>query len=91
MLGETNFEFFWDTVLEVHLELYEDMITYTYPFELKFMVSDYCLGWTMSPANITIEDGSGIIDSNYDEPNIFIKKYVLSPITVFDFSFLNYT
>lgn len=45
----------------------------------------------MSPANITLENDSTVVDSNSYEPSIFISKYILSPATIFDFSFLNYT
>lgn len=94
VLNEANFEFYWSTVLEVRFEedVYKDMVTYTYPFDLTFRVTDYCLGWTMSMANITILNPElNTVHYNEVEPKMSISKYILSPVTQFDFSLLTYT
>ena len=52
VLDETDFEYYWSTVLEAQLEEYSDLLTYIYPLDLTFRVTDYCLGWTMSDAII---------------------------------------
>ena len=91
VLSETNFEYYWTTDLDVYLENYLDLITYTYPHDIVFQVRDYCLGWTMSTANITLSERDSIIWTNEIEPSISITKYILSDTTQFEFSFLNYT
>ena len=91
VLSEPNFEYYWTTDLDVYLENYPHLITYTYPHDIVFQVRDYCLGWTMSTANITLSEKDSIIWTNEIEPSISITKYILSDTTQFEFSFLNYT
>ena len=61
VLSETNFEYDWSTVLEAQLEEYSDLITYIYPLDLTFRVTDYCLGWTMSNVEIILQDEEGVV------------------------------
>ena len=55
-MAEDDYEYYWDTHLDAKLKKHEDLITFTYPGTLRFRISDYCLGWTLSPANITLTD-----------------------------------
>ena len=69
------------------------LIVYEYPQTLTFTVTDYCLGWTLSPASIILKN-EGSVESFYefdDADGMFINKYVLSPLTTFEFSYLSYT
>ena len=58
-----NFEFYWNTVLDAYVYEYWPSIIWTYPNTLQFRITDYCLGWTMSRANITFDKASTVFDA----------------------------
>ena len=56
MLEEDDYEYYWNTYLDAYLKEHPHVITFIYPHALQFRITDYCLGWTLSPANITLND-----------------------------------
>ena len=110
MIDESDFEYtytgtikatfpstsIWSTAINVE---------YVCPDQLVYNVRDYCLGWTMSQANITLENEGSTMDFNEVDPGtghackdwgpsgncMRITKYILTDDTYFWFTWLNYT
>lgn len=53
VVNEPNFEHVWTDRVFTQFKNYPD-IRFNSPWAVTIKVSDYCLGWTMSPAKISI-------------------------------------
>ena len=79
----------WESSITVKFGVYE---TIEAPWRIRFKVSDYCMGWTMSNATITVVNEDSVKEKSLkDDPGMSVTKYVLSKPTIIDFSLLDYT
>lgn len=88
--GKPFYDDQWESSITVQFSIYD--LTVKAPWQIKFKVSDYCMGWTMSNATITVVNEESVKDKSLkDDPGMSITKYVLSEPTIIEFNLLDYT
>ena len=90
VVNEANFEHVWTDRVFAQVKNYPDF-RFNSPWTVTFKISDYCLGWTMSPAKIKIVNADSVEQASLADPTMLIKKLAVSDTTIFEFSLLDYT